>query len=156
LPYVRLCFRKERPKPYPTNPTTSGKHLKKRRLTLGRFQKDIAKELGSNHWTYSGWETDRVTPPMCFWPKIIAFLGYDPRPEPKTLGERIKAKYRELGMARGVVARLVQMFSALTVTIGYFLDGECEPIAAARIDHEAPRRRSPACRGRPRPKGKPN
>jgi transcriptional regulator with XRE-family HTH domain len=38
---------------------------------------------------------------------LIAFLGYDPSPEPHTLGERIKAKRRRDGLTlREVAAHL--------------------------------------------------
>ncbi len=55
------------------------------------------------------WELDRKTPELRQWRRIIAFLGYDPQPEPKALGERLQAKYRELGIPRKEAARRLGM-----------------------------------------------
>lgn len=38
-------------------------------------------------------------------PGIIKFLGYDPFPEPQTLGERLAAKRRMLGLSRKELAK---------------------------------------------------
>lgn len=38
---------------------------------------------------------------------MIAFLGYDPHPEPKTLADHLQAKYRRLGLPRKEVSKLL-------------------------------------------------
>ena len=83
---------------------TLGDHMKKRRIELGQLQRDAARDLGVSQSTLIAWETNRATPSVCFLPRIIAFLGYDPYPEPQTLGERIVAKRRRLGLPRKHVA----------------------------------------------------
>jgi len=40
-------------------------------------------------------------------PKIIDFLGYDPFPKPVTLGERIVAARRRLGLSRKHLAQRI-------------------------------------------------
>jgi transcriptional regulator with XRE-family HTH domain len=105
LPYVRLCFRKERPKPYPTNPSTLGEHLRKRRMELGLYQQEVAVKLGVTVDAAASWEKDRKHPKLRHWPKIIAFLGYDPNPPPTTLGEQLRARYRAMGLPRKDAAR---------------------------------------------------
>lgn len=86
-----------------------GEHLRKRRYELGLLQKDVARQMGVNQWTLIGWEQDRTVPSVRMLPKIIAFLGYDPFPQPATLGERIIAKRRALGIARKSLARELQV-----------------------------------------------
>ncbi len=108
LPFVRICLTGRIPKPYPENPATLGEHLKKRRHELGLFQKGVAKLLEVNQWTLIGWETGRQVRVFArHEAAIIRFLGYNPFPPPRTLGEAIKRKRRELGLtARQLAAQL--------------------------------------------------
>lgn len=71
----------------------------------GSLQKDVAQKLEVCGEAYLGWEHDRRKPPTRYLPKIIDFLGYDPFPEPKTLGERIKAKRRRIGLSQEQAAK---------------------------------------------------
>ena len=41
---------------------------------------------------------------MKHWPAIIEFLGYDPSPEPNTIGERLLAYRRRHGLSRKELA----------------------------------------------------
>ena len=86
-------------------PTTLGEHLKKRRMELGLFQRDLKIRFGLEKETYITWEKDRCYPSMKHWPGIIGFLGYDPGPEPKTIGERVLAYRRQYGLSRKLLAR---------------------------------------------------
>jgi DNA-binding XRE family transcriptional regulator len=83
-----------------------GEHLKKRRMELGLFQRQAAVQLGICQFTYIGWETGKKKPFTHSYARIVGFLGYDPMPVPATLGERIKAKRRELGMTQKQLADL--------------------------------------------------
>ena len=51
-----------KPRPYKERPDSLGEHLRKRRIELGLFQKDVARRLQVNEWTYLGWEHDRKKP----------------------------------------------------------------------------------------------
>lgn len=104
LPGVKVCLKTERPLPYPRSPSTLGGHLKKRRIEAGLLQRQAAKTIGIGVNTLITWEQDGAEPETCYWPAIIAFLGYDPNPAPMTLGECLRAKYRELGLPRKKVA----------------------------------------------------
>ena len=95
--------------PYPREPTTLGDHLKKRRHELGLRQKDVAAQLGVTQGTILSWETHQTHPAVIYIPRIIAFLGYNPYPEPQTFGERIVAKRRQLGLSRKQTAKLLGM-----------------------------------------------
>ena len=48
--------------------------------------------------TYLLWEHDRTKPCARYYPALFQFLGYDPLPEPQTLGERLKRKRWALGL----------------------------------------------------------
>lgn len=109
LPYVRIRLSAPKAKPFKDNPITLGDHLRKRRHELKLQQKQIAKRLKINQWTYIKWETNRVEPETRYWPRIIAILGYDPHSEPKTLGDRLRAKYRQLGLPRKRVAERLKI-----------------------------------------------
>ncbi len=61
--------------------------------------------IGVNTWTYLGWEKYGRSPVITVMGKVIKFLGYDPFPEPQTIGERIIAKRRVLGLTRKKLAR---------------------------------------------------
>jgi len=107
LPFGLITLKSQRPKPYNPSPTTLGEHLRKRRIELGLFQKDVAERLGINEWTYLGWEHKGVTPPVTFWPRVIGFLGHDPTPESNTIGEQIAARRRALGIDHRQAAKIV-------------------------------------------------
>lgn len=63
-------------------PVTLGDHLRRRRLELGLYQKDIAEQIGvtaSTIWNWEhGWNID-----LRYLPRIITFLGYNPIPCPE-------------------------------------------------------------------------
>lgn len=100
LPYKLWCITASKPQHVSSKPKTLGEHLRKRRWEGKWQQKEVALRLGVNQWTLIGWETDRSMPSVRMFPKILDFLKYDPFPEPVTLGERIVAKRRSLGIAR--------------------------------------------------------
>lgn len=84
------------------NPQTIGEHLKRERQLRKMFQRDVARELGINQWTLIGWEKDtkQISQPS-FFPRVIAWLGYDPFPIPKTEGEEL----RQARLRRGLTTR---------------------------------------------------
>ncbi|MGH6870022.1 MAG: helix-turn-helix domain-containing protein [Rhizomicrobium sp.] len=84
-----------------------GQHLRKRRLQAGLTQKDVAEQIGANHFTYLLWEGDRTNPGVRFYPAIFAFLGYDPFPPPTTVPESILSQRRRLGLSLRAAAGLI-------------------------------------------------
>jgi DNA-binding XRE family transcriptional regulator len=74
-------------------------------MELGLFQRDLRERFQLEKETYANWEKDRCYPAMKHWPGIIEFLGYDPNPEPKTIGERLLAYRRQYGLSRVALAR---------------------------------------------------
>jgi DNA-binding XRE family transcriptional regulator len=82
---IRLRGRIPYPAGYPETPRTLADHLKKARLDRGIPQRDAARAIGCSPLTFLHWEKGRVAPDVRFWPAILRFLGFDPRPEPEGL-----------------------------------------------------------------------
>jgi transcriptional regulator with XRE-family HTH domain len=67
----------------------------------------LAKRFGASAESVRNWELGEREPTLQFIPGILQFLGHDPRPEPATLGGRIRAKRESLGLShRTLGARL--------------------------------------------------
>ena len=98
--------------PYVREPKTLGGHLNKRRHELGLFQKEVAERLDVDEWTVGNWEKGKTTPAVRYLPRIIDFLGYDPNPPARTLGERIATKWRTMGLLRKRLAKRLTMDEA--------------------------------------------
>jgi transcriptional regulator with XRE-family HTH domain len=130
LPGVPLKFHWVRPRDYVECPQKLGEHLRKRRIEQGFIQKEVAKQLGVNTWTYILWEQDRSTPTIRYYPRICAFLGYDPFPATRTLSEQIAAKRRRLGLSFREVADLLGVDEG---TVSRWESGEWKP----RMSQEA-------------------
>jgi transcriptional regulator with XRE-family HTH domain len=58
--------------------STLGDHIKKRRLDLQLFQKDVARRIEVNKATVVNWERHGREPGLRHIPKIIEYLGYVP------------------------------------------------------------------------------
>jgi transcriptional regulator with XRE-family HTH domain len=105
--HVTLRGRKT-PPGSPENPRTWGEHLKRRRLTLGLRQREVAERLGVTTKTYTNWErgvSQRAT--VRSLPEVIRFLGYDPRPAPETFPERLRFAREGRGLSvQGLAALL--------------------------------------------------
>ena len=110
--------------PCPKELWTVGDHLKRRRLDLGLRQKDVAAELHVNEFTVCGWENNKKAPAVRYLPRIIEFVGYDPYPTPRTLGEEIAARRRRLGLSRKGLAKKLGMDE---MTIAHIEEGASEP-----------------------------
>ena len=102
---IRLRGRIPQPASYPASPRTLGDHLKSARFDRGIPQKDAARAIGCGPLTFLHWEKARVAPGVRFWPVILRFLGYDPRPEPGAFGGRIRAAREAEGLSERELAR---------------------------------------------------
>lgn len=89
---------------YPRNPVTLGDHLKKRRLDLRLYQREAAAASGLPADGFQRWERNEVQPTVQFYPRIIEFLGYDPLPPARTLGERLRRVRKRAGLSIRQVA----------------------------------------------------
>jgi transcriptional regulator with XRE-family HTH domain len=62
--------------PYPDTTDMVGNHLKTRRLDLGLYQKDVARQLGAKTETVTNWEKNYTSQQLFLIQQVIAFLGY--------------------------------------------------------------------------------
>jgi DNA-binding XRE family transcriptional regulator len=103
--WARLTVKAQKQKDYLESPKTLGEHLKKRRKELGLLQREAAEQMGVSTATVVNWEKSKAKPVAAQFRPVVAFLGYDPAPEPQTLSERLEAKQRRLGVSLAQVAR---------------------------------------------------
>jgi transcriptional regulator with XRE-family HTH domain len=96
------------PKPirdYPLRLVTVSDHLRKRRLDLRLTKVEAGRRLGIRPWTYSRWESGGMNIEVHYYPHIIAFLGYNPLPEPRSLAEAVRRERMSHGLPRWALAR---------------------------------------------------
>lgn len=63
------------PKAWDFHPTTIGEHIKRRRLEVGLYQKDVARMIRVSPWTILNWEKGNTKPTVRRIPSLIGFLG---------------------------------------------------------------------------------
>jgi len=76
------------------------------------------------------WEKNHTVPEIGFVPRIIEFLGYDPNPEPDTLGEKLIHCQRVLGLSR---KRLAVQFGVDETTLRGWERGVHKPKAGRTV-----------------------
>jgi transcriptional regulator with XRE-family HTH domain len=106
LPFCHLTLTAPMPPPrgYPQELKTLGDHLRKVRLERGLFQDQVASELGVSVQTLLNWERNHTRVQTRFMPKVVAFLGYDPREENGQLGDRIRVLRERQGLSQVALA----------------------------------------------------
>jgi transcriptional regulator with XRE-family HTH domain len=92
------------PRGCPQELTTLGDHVKKARLDRDLLQEDLARELGVSIGTVVNWEKNLTQVATRYLPKVVAFLGYDPRERSGSLGARIRARREGQGLSQEVLA----------------------------------------------------
>ncbi|HUQ15979.1 MAG TPA: helix-turn-helix transcriptional regulator [Gemmatimonadales bacterium] len=109
LPFCHAHLKAPRPLPcaYPQALVTIGDHLRKHRLDLGLLQREVAEWLGVTESTVTNWELNRTEAELRFLPRIIALLGFDPRPAGVTLGEQLLVCRTARGLSREAAARIL-------------------------------------------------
>jgi len=107
LPFCHrvLCGRKLKSSKYPKQPNTLGDHIRKRRLDLGLFQKQVAEQIGVSEETIYRWESNESSPQVKFIPAIIKFLGYNPVPLPDSPCQRLVFYRQVRGLSQRNLAK---------------------------------------------------
>ena len=104
--FTHLALIGERPKPeaHPKELNTLGDHILKKRLELGLFQKEVARQIGVDKSTVYNWETNRNEPLIGQIPGIIQFLGYVPYTPSPSFPEWLRLVRSCLGMSQRQLA----------------------------------------------------
>ncbi|MHB1456746.1 MAG: helix-turn-helix domain-containing protein [Armatimonadota bacterium] len=114
LPFCHINLTAQKPvsAAYPLELKTIGDHLRKHRLDLELFQRDVAERLGADTTSVYNWENNIKSPAIRFIPRIIRFLGHSPyeiMSTTATLGEKI-VSYRQLhGISQEFFARQLKV-----------------------------------------------
>lgn len=115
LPICKIALKTTRPLPesYPRKLLTCGDHVRKKRLDLGLFQKDVARILEVNTDTICNRDNNRTSPELANMPNIKKFLGYAPYcGSCRSLGEKI-AMYRQFpGLSQKALAKHIGVDSS--------------------------------------------
>ena len=126
---LKLTAAKPRSSAYPKELRTLGQHLKKKRLDLGLLQREVAERLGVGKVCYELWEWNQTQPRARGLRAVLAFLGYDPRPKPVSIAERLKAARRADGLTQ---AELAARLGIDPTTIHHWEQGHHAPTGPSR------------------------
>ncbi|MBS1683240.1 MAG: helix-turn-helix domain-containing protein [Bacteroidetes bacterium] len=109
LPFSELEVVVKRPygTGYPTDPKTLGDYLRRRRMELRLFQKDVAAIVGVSTDIVTLWENNQSDPTAKFVAKIIQFIGELPPIFPDTFAGRVKAYRYRHGLTHAQMGKLV-------------------------------------------------
>jgi len=130
LPFCHLNLKSPKPDGrYPSHLQRLGDHIRKRRLDLSLLQKEIAARLGADPTTVNNWETGKSEPRLWFVPRILAFLGYDPRSTGAGFGERLRRARTARGLSIQALSHLLRVD---TTTVWKWEEGRHQPIARLR------------------------
>jgi transcriptional regulator with XRE-family HTH domain len=73
-------------------------------MDRGLWQEHVAEVLGVSVSTICNWEMNHTNVATRFLPKVVAFLGYDPRQETGQLGDRIRMQRERQGLSQVALA----------------------------------------------------
>jgi transcriptional regulator with XRE-family HTH domain len=73
-------------------------------MDRGLMQEHVAAALGVSVSTICNWEGNHTSVATRFLPKVVDFLGYDPRQETGQLGDRIRMQRERLGLSQAALA----------------------------------------------------
>jgi DNA-binding transcriptional regulator YiaG len=115
-------MRAQKPLPfgYPGEPKTLGDHIKKRRLDLKMSQAEVGNIFGVSMYAVRKWEYSGVSPVVSLMPRVIEFLGYDPRGNVCTITsgtEKLIACRQTLGLTQPDMAK--QLGVSLSTLVGW-------------------------------------
>ena len=73
-------------------------------MDRGLWQEHVAEALGVSASTICNWEGNHTSVATRYLPKVVAFLGYDPRQGTGQLGERIRMQRERQGLSQAALA----------------------------------------------------
>jgi transcriptional regulator with XRE-family HTH domain len=111
---------------YPKTLVAIGDHIRKRRLDLGLFQRQVAARIGVDEASVWNWEKGGMKPEIRYLPGVISFLGYNPLQEPKGLPAQLVWARSTKGLSRKSCARQMGVDPS---TLGRWETGRRKPSA---------------------------
>jgi len=84
-------------------------------MDRGLWQEYVATELGVSVATICNWEGNHTSVATRFLPKVVAFLGYDPRQESGQLGDRIRMQRERQGLSQVALAEKLGLNTSTVV-----------------------------------------
>jgi DNA-binding XRE family transcriptional regulator len=93
------------PVPIIPPPETLAEHLYQHRKKSKQLQKEVASILGITKESYHNWEHGKSMPLPSYYPKLIAWLGYDPLPTPTSDGQKLKHHRLRSGLSQEEAAK---------------------------------------------------
>jgi len=111
----------------PKEPKTIGDHIRRKRLQLKMFQKDVADQLGVHKTSVFNWEANTSQPDLRYVPAVLRFLGYNPLPDATSWGERLVRHRTSLGLTQTAAAAQIEVDQG---TLARWERGERQPIGA--------------------------
>ncbi len=77
-------------------------------MGLRLSREEVGARVGASVYAVRNWENNMEIPRPKYWPKIVSFLGYDPKVKTKEFyGERIREYLNSQGISRKELARRV-------------------------------------------------
>ena len=120
------------PKNFPKNQICLGDHILTKSLRLGVRHGEVARQLGVDRHVLWGWVSNRKEVHLKFIPRVLAWLGYDPFPEPESFGGRLRKCRMTAGLSQEALGKLLGIRAG---TIGEFERGRIpNPDHRDRID----------------------
>jgi DNA-binding XRE family transcriptional regulator len=108
LPFCRSTVKSKRRDPRcPSVLNTLGDHLRKRFYDLDIQQKQAARLIAASEGSLIRWVKGCVAPTLPFWPRLIRFLGYDPRPASDGIGATLIRWRQGRGLNQKGLAKLL-------------------------------------------------
>ncbi len=108
------------PKNFPKIRETLGDHILTKYLRLGLSHGKAAEQLGVSRHVLWAWTSNRKQVHPKFIPKVIAWLGYDPFPEPESFGASLRNHRMAAGLSQEALSKLLGIRAS---TIGEFERG---------------------------------
>lgn len=98
----------EKPKALEDQSLTLAASLRRVRKARGLLQREVAESIGVSHTSVLDWEAGKE-PEVHMYPRILAFLTFEPWPEPETRAERLLAERRKRGWSMRLAAAAIQV-----------------------------------------------
>lgn len=130
MPFYHVQLTAKIPDPrYPKQLRSLGDHLRKRRLDLKLLQRDVGARVGADTKTVANWELNRTAPDLAHLPAIFAFLGFDPRPDGASFGQRLRRARTAKGLSHRNLAHAIEVDES---TVWKWEDGRHQPTERLR------------------------